>query len=234
MTTFADMQQRKKISGLLALWFVLAVAVVLVWLLHEQKKVASVYILPVDGEMMTKDWGGFRVFIDSIQPFAILLEPDTLGQQPEFGRLVGVELSSKIKATYPSQFRSITPDSLFQKAFAISIRKAVDKLDESAYQSLIDWESKTAQVRAIALMSKRDQRDSLLQEIHSGREKILGPQFVRIPSRYAGLLMRNLNQLLHEYPNQSWVILVDIEKFNWLKDRLVNDQRIAVINEADF
>jgi len=228
------MQQRKKVYGLTALWLFMATAVVLVWLLHEHKKVASVYILAVDGELMAENWEGFQTLMDSLQPFGILLEPDTLGQKPEFGRLAGPELSEKIKSRFPQQFRAITPDSLYQKAFATTIRKAVDKLSESAYQELIAREKKTIQTRTIALLEQGEGRDSLIQSIHAARVELLGLNFDRIPKRYAGLLMVSINKLLLQYPDKSWVILVDIEKYSWLKAKLVDDQRIAVLNEMDF
>lgn len=227
------MQQRKKVTGLLALWFIMAAAVVLVWLLNEQKKMATVYLLPVDGELMTRNWETFQNLIDSLQPFGLMLEPDTMGQQPEFGRLAGQQLSTKIQLAYPGLYRPITPDSLFQKAFAISIRKSVDKLDEVNYQKLIHWENKTAQLRTTALLSTPLVRDSLLEFHHKGREEIMGAQFVRIPNRYAGLLMRNIGELVLKHPNKSWIILIDIEKYGWLKSRLIKDQRIDVVDEVD-
>jgi len=228
------MQQRKKVYGLLAMWLLMAALVIIVWLLHEHKKVATVYILPVDGELMTTSWDDFESLIDSLQPFGIMLEPDTLGQKPDFGRLVGTALSTRIKNSYPEQFWAITPDSLYQKAFAISIRKSVDKLDEATYQQLVAWESNTPQKRTIALLEAGAERDVLLDSIHKGRVELIGPNFERIPKRYAGLLMGSINKLLKQYPNKSWVILVDIEKYNWLKNRLIQDQRIAVLNEADI
>jgi hypothetical protein len=228
------MQQRKKIYGLLALWFVMAAAVVLVWLLREQKKVATVYLLPVDGELMDRNWESFHGLVDSLQPFGLLLEPDTLGQQPEFGRLIGPDLSARIKTAYSKIYNPITPDSLFQKAFATSIRKSVDKLDETNYQRLIHWENTTPRIRTMALLSAHGTRDSILIAHHEGRKAILGAQFERIPNRYAGLLMRNIGTLVMNHPDKCWIILIDIEKYNWLKARLVKDQRIEVIDEVAF
>lgn len=232
MPTFAPMQQRKKAYGLLALWLVMAIAVVLVWQLHEHKKVASVYVFPVDGELMQEDWAGFQTLMDSLQPFGILIEPDTLGQKPEFGRLAGVSLSDRMKQRYPNQFFSITPDSLYQKAFATSIRKSVDKLNELDYQKLVAWEKNVPQLRSTALLEDSEIRDSILTRIHLGRVEILGPQFERIPKRYAGLLMGTINKRLLQYPDKSWFVIVDIEKYTWLKTKLVEDQRIAVLNET--
>ncbi len=211
----------------------MAAVVLLVWLLSEQKKIAKVYLIPVDGELMAQDWDSFQLLVDSLHPFAILLEPDTLGQQPEFGRLIGPDLSAKLKNHYPDNFQSITPDSLYQKAFATSIRKSVDKLDELSYHKLIQWENITSQLRKSALFAEAESRDSLLEAHHLGREAIFGPHFVRLPNRYAGLLMRNIGELVLKHPDQNWIILIDIEKFSWLKARLLADSRIEVLNELE-
>lgn len=232
--TFAFMQKRKKTYGLLALWFLMAALVVLVWLFHENKKIASVYLVAVDGELMEHNWQDFTLLVDSLSVDGILLEADTLGVQPEFGRLAGPALSAKIKSVYPKEYFGITPDSLYQKAFANTIRRAVDKLDESAYQLLISNEKNSGQERVTALLADETERIRILNEMHQKRVLLLGPRFEAIPDRYAGLLMQSLNKLLVKHPGKRWLVLVDIEKYPWIKTRLIKDQRIEVLNEIYF
>ncbi|GEM_PF-2308695 len=230
LTTFAPMRLQKKFYGLLAVWMLMAAAVMLVWLLQEKREIARIVLLPVEKDLVAGGWEKLKANIDSIQPAGILLEPDTLGRKPDFGRLTGAVLSARIKTAYPQYYLPITPDSMYQRAFSRSVNKLLAPLNEYQLNELRIHEKKAEGWRIRALLENKTTRDSLLDLMYTNRLELLGTGFEKLPKRYARLLMGSMNTHFLQQPGKTWIVLVDIEKYKPLRKEILHNQRIRLLN----
>lgn len=214
------MQLGKKISALTFIWLFMAATVVLVWFFRERREQLTIWLVPIDHNLVQGGWDNLSNRLDTLALAGILLEMDTHSIHNHLSTGTGDDLLRKLKNKYPNKLFNIAPDSLHLKAMHNSRLKALDKLDEAAYRNYQTFEMELPRWRTRALLERGAMRDSLLTHIQNNRLALTGDMLPKLQQRYSQLMLRKATLVMQQNADSLWLMLVDIEQYAPLKAQL--------------
>lgn len=215
--------------GILLLVFVLTgLGVLLVRWLNERNTLARVMVVAHDGQLLS---GGKEQLLRRLEAgtfSGIFYEADQGGFLLPFAAQLSEDVLLPLQSESPQQlpWLNIAPDTLFLRAWTNSYALMVYRIPAAFTDSLNAMSEQQERLRRLATISRGSRRDTLLQQLHGPIDQWTDGQANRMRKRYARQLLNNLSRQALANPGKSWLLIIDIEHYAYVKEAFAAAKRI--------
>jgi hypothetical protein len=221
------MWTRSSRSIILLVFLFTGLGVYLVRWFNEKNTLARVLLITHDGQLLSGGKDQLLRRLNAGDFAGIFYE----AEQGDFLMPFSTQLSNSVLTPLQSetptvQWLNIAPDTLFLRSWTKSYDQMVKNISITLTDSLNDMIDQQERLRRLATISRASRRDSLLQQLHLPIDQWTDGQSFRMRKRYARQLLNNLSRYALAQPGKSWLLIIDVEHYTYVKEAFASAKRI--------